>query len=112
MDPSRAGSAFQSSVNLDSHPGTSVSNSVGFVSGLLALAQAETRRAIAPNPAQVTTDLRSLFMATIVPEGPQHVKPGPRLPGALEITASGRGPRRPRPLPHSAPAWRRYGRRD
>src|SRR6266853_1712350 len=56
--PSCEGATFQSTENLDCHPGARLSNAVGPVSGLPMLAQAETATVIMPS----VSDLASILM--------------------------------------------------
>ena len=66
--PSCEGATFQSTENLDCHPGARLSNSVGPVSGLPVLAQAEKATVITPSVTQETSDLAGILMVISVPD--------------------------------------------
>src|SRR2546422_2393465 len=66
--PSCEGATFQSTENLDCHPGERLSNSVGRVSGLPMLAQAEKATVITPSVTLETSDLAGILMIISVPE--------------------------------------------
>src|SRR5438034_3006476 len=66
--PSCEDATFQSTENLDIHPGARLSNSVGRVSGLPMPAHAEKATVIRPSVIQETSDLASIRMAISVPE--------------------------------------------